>query len=854
MTPLFLRLITLRLVLGLILLVIGEGFVIAETPSSTVQALMPPKHAAVFQKYCYDCHDSATQEGKLDLETISFDIARDIPNAERWAKILNAINSGEMPPPDAEPISDLLKLDFLDGLSRQMVVARKILSDTGGVITMRRLNRREYQNTIEALLGIRPDVSSLPDDQAASAGFDTAGASLFFSSDQLEQYLASARNSLELALNPPTAKERVIRIEPEEETKKKYAQRLADYQDTRKRALAYLAQTEEPATAFGFLDQGHAEKQLRGTKTFIPQLEDYLKRPETAHGATLISGIKIGVTKISTRIMNGGPGKTLRLRVRVGAYADAAPRYQYLEFSMRSWSNGYTKPLGWRKVTGTIENPEIIEFPVEVPAGERVQFFVHQRTHQGRGDKKLWALHRETNPIGTPPGLWVDWMEMVLPEETGQLSEAASQVFFSKSPDWSDRRYAREVIQRFATRAFRTEEPSSEYLEKLVARFAAKRAAGLDLHEALIGPLSIVLSSPSFLYLVESSGGKEQLSDLELAVRLSYFLWSSPPDQELLDFAQAGKLTEPAVLREQTSRLLTHPKADRFVRGFVHQWLGLARLGMFEFEATDYPNFDNAARESAREEVYQTVHTMLDEQLPLSTLLHSEFVVVNDLLADYYGLGGVNGHQFRKVSLPPESPRGGLLGSAAVLAMGSDGLRTSPVERGAWVLRHLLHDPPPPAPPNVPQISRFGGEILSSRQLQFAHQQELQCAQCHRKIDPIGFGLENFNAVGQWRDTEIIRTGRKRNTVTTFPIDPAGQLADGTKFKDYRGLREIVASRIDHFAQGLTESLIEYGLGRPYGFTDQDLAVEIIQAAKQEDYELSSFIHALVQSKPFQTK
>lgn len=875
--------LTMISVMGVMPLTLFCGLAVADTPPSDVRAVMPEKHLPVFRKYCFDCHSSDTKEGSVDLEAISFQISRDIPTAELWAKILNAINSGEMPPKDAEPISDAEKLSLLEDLSTQMVVARRILSDNGGVITMRRLNRREYQNTIEALLGVRPNVASLPDDQA-SAGFDTAGASLFFSSDQLEQYLTVARNSLGLALYPEEQRKgRTERIEPEDKYTELYSELLAELRDTKKRAEACLAQQAKPATEFGFLDEGHARKQLRGTATFMPQLVNYLERPESVHGATLISRIKTGVTKVQTRIVDGGPGRTVRLRVRAGAYEGVAPRYQYLEFSMRSWTGGYTTQLGWRKVQGTLQAPEIIEFDAVAPAGERVQFYVHQRTHQGRGDKKLWSLNRETSPIGTPPGLWIDWMEVDYPASSGKRTKAASTILFDRPDDWNDKHYAREVITRFAARAFRTEPPSAEYLDKLMARYSAKRAEGHNLQDALIDPLAIVLSSPSFLYMVESSGGEETLTERELAVRLSYFLWSAPPDDGLLSLASHGRLSEPDVLRQQTSRLLRDPRSDRFVRGFVHQWLGLARLGMFEFEARDYPDFDNAARESAREEIYQTVHTMLDEQLPLATLLKSDFVVVNDVLADYYGLplteptapapnaaplntsgrpaagGGSSretreGHEFRKVTLSAESPRGGLTGTAAVLAMGSDGLRTSPVERGVWVLRHLLHDPPPPAPPNVPQISRFEGKVLSSRQLQLAHQQEPQCAQCHRKIDPIGFGLENFDAAGLWRDAEIVRTGRRKKKVTKFAIEPAGQLTDGTRFTNYTALRDVIASHNDDFARGLTESLIEYGLGRPFGFTDQTLADDIVQQARKHDNELSQFIHALVQSKQFRTK
>ena len=220
-----------RVSLGVIAPLLFGNAIFAQSPSSELRAVMPPKHIAIFKKYCFDCHDTATQEGKIDLEKIDFEISKDIPTAEDWQKILNAINSGEMPPLESEPISAVDKTAILKDLSVQMVVARKILSDTGGVITLRRLNRREYQNTLEALLGVRPDVSNLPDDQASSS-FDTTGASLFFSSDQLEQYLATARQTLELALQPrSTTESKTIRIEPEEEYTPHYAASAAKMRD-----------------------------------------------------------------------------------------------------------------------------------------------------------------------------------------------------------------------------------------------------------------------------------------------------------------------------------------------------------------------------------------------------------------------------------------------------------------------------------------------------------------------------------------------------------------------------------------------------------------------------------------------
>ena len=385
----------------------------------------------------------------------------------------------------------------------------------------------------------------------------------------------------------------------------------------------------------------------------------------------------------------------------------------------------------------------------------------------------------------------------------------------------------------------------------------ARIDAGESFAEAIKTPLAVILASPSFLYQSEPTDqSKRQLTDRELAVRLSYFLWSGPPDEELLATAERGELIDPTHLREQTDRMLADERSWEFVSGFAHQWLDMERLGFFQFNHRRFADFDESVKAAARQEIYHTLNTVLQEDMSIGQLLKSEFVVINDLLANYYGIDGVQGNQFRKVNVPMESPRGGLLATAAVLAMGSDGERSSPVERGSWVLRHMLHDPPPPAPANVPQLSRIEDKLLSARQLQTAHMEEPQCAQCHRNIDPIGFGLENFDAAGKWRDRERVEVEGRRKVAAAknHPINPSGTLPDGTEFKNFHELRDAIATREDAFAKGLTESLIGYGLGRPYGFSDYELAERITAQASDKQNQLREFIQALVHSPEFQTK
>jgi hypothetical protein len=284
----------------------------------------------------------------------------------------------------------------------------------------------------------------------------------------------------------------------------------------------------------------------------------------------------------------------------------------------------------------------------------------------------------------------------------------------------------------------------------------------------------------------------------------------------------------------------------------VHQWLGMDRLDFFQFDTKQFRDFDESAKAAARREVYETFAHLLRHNGSLAKLLKSDEIHVNGLLATYYGIEGISGDAFQKVKLPAGSPRGGLLGMAAILAMGSNGERTSPVERGSWVLRKLLHNPPPPAPPNVPQLTRLEDKLLNTRERLLAHQEEPQCLQCHRKIDFIGFGLENFNAAGKWRTEETFEkrgVGKK-----TWPIDPSGQFYNGPAFQDYFQLRDLIAARSEDFARSFAEALIEYALGRPYGFTDTALADDIVKRAKAKDFSMKEFFVALATSQEFGRK
>ncbi|MEM6279473.1 MAG: DUF1592 domain-containing protein, partial [Verrucomicrobiota bacterium] len=407
----------------------------------------------------------------------------------------------------------------------------------------------------------------------------------------------------------------------------------------------------------------------------------------------------------------------------------------------------------------------------------------------------------------------------------------------------------------------RIRKPTATFVDQLHQLYLEEKAAGKKFPDAIREPLALVLASPGFLYLAEpvsagNEGKSEPLSDPELAVRLSYFLWSAPPDSSLMDDALSGRLREPGVLRRHAERLLDDRRSDEFIGALAHQWLHMERLDFFQHDPRAFPEFDDSVKELARSEVYETIRHVLMNRLPPRDLLDPEYLIVNDLLADYYELPEVEGSHFRRVAIPEGSPRGGLLGMAAIHAMGSDGNHSSLVERGVWVTRYLLHDPPPPAPPNVPQLSRVRGQLLSPREELAAHMEQAQCAQCHERIDPVGYGMENFDAAGQWRDLLLLEKKKGNRVVEKkkVPVDPSGALPDGSAFPDFEALRDEVAKREGAFTRGYLEALIEYGLGRPYGFSDESLRERLLKRATAKDGSLRELVLALVESQPFQRK
>jgi hypothetical protein len=400
-----------------------------------------------------------------------------------------------------------------------------------------------------------------------------------------------------------------------------------------------------------------------------------------------------------------------------------------------------------------------------------------------------------------------------------------------------------------------------ERIQPYIKLAHAELDSGAGFEQAMRTAYKAVLCSPYFLYLVEPQG---RLDGHALASRLSYFLWRSAPDAELLDAAHRGDLLKPDGLRQQTERLLRDPKSQRFVKDFLGLWLNLRDIEFTIPDAKLYPDFDTTLLHAMVGETEQFFTRILHENRPLTDFLHSDWTMVNERLAKHYGIPGVVGPEFREVKLPANSHRGGLITQASVLKVSANGTTTSPVTRGAWVLERILGEPPPPPPPGIPGVEPDIRGATTIREQLDRHRNVATCAACHKVIDPPGFALEAYDVIGGWRDryravftpgskAQTIRIGNRQ--VALGPkVDASGVLADGRKFNGPDEFKQLLLAEPDRFAKALTEKLATFGTGRDMGFSDRPAIAAIVQANGQGKRGFRDLLHELIQSELFLTK
>ena len=502
---------------------------------------------------------------------------------------------------------------------------------------------------------------------------------------------------------------------------------------------------------------------------------------------------------------------------------------------------------------GTPENPETVEVRLRQPMGRYgMTLSVSENLPPSTWGNISWGdnhLRRLQGSLDPYTSLWIDWIELegpFYPEKKLFFEEIVDRMKAEKK--YQKDEHADELIEAFTYEAYRRRTPNPDFLAGLKARFHELRADKKSYEESLTEVFALVLSSPSFLYLQEAEAagsGVKSLDNRELAVRMSYFLWSAPPDEELY----AADLVDPAVRAAQVDRLLNSPKAKAFHDGFVGQWSELDRFNAITIDEAAEPHFNVGVRHAANREVREFFRTLIKENLPARNFIDSDFVTVNSALAAHYGIPGIapKDGSFIKVKLPADSPRGGLMTQAAFLITGSNGERSSPVIRGALIMDKLLHDAPAPPPPNVPELSAASDEPKTNREMVKLHQQQTACASCHEKMDVIGFGLENFDTIGRWRTTETV--GKEQ-----VAIDPSGILPGGDKFGTVQELKKSLLKHEPDLAKELVQSILAYGLGRTIEFSDADDVEEILDKLKANQYRMRDMIREIALSSLFTRK
>ena len=838
---------------------------------------IPKSIETFFETHCYDCHDEATSKADLNLEGLTRSIGNNT-DALNWQDILDQLNAGEMPPKKKpRPPKDELA-GVVGDLTEALQSAQKMLKDSGGEIALRRMNRREYEATVRELMGIRLMAEGLPDDP--SGRFDTIGRNQSLTAINLENYFEQAQEVVRTSMHwavQPREKSKVVRKDfANSVSKEKKIHEILE-------KVQKVHETDRSYKEVG-LTEAEWNRYNRGSEKY-PRHPEYRDRRNMAGyyqdnreyhplGRMLPIRNLVGSTGIP---FQPDARAHYRLRASAGVVDDVKIRRSIrmtVAYGGKGGENG--KPIGSFYVTGSIEEPSTHEMtwypefeddfrPTTAKGARKIVSFLEDQ--RGRPpNNQLYQHYRPIEPDVPKETILVRWLEAEGPfyDEKTPFEELVDTYKVATASDEEFDRVAEAFLKQFAAAAFRGREVSSEFVTKLHHYYQNQRSDGKSFREAMVNPLALILSSPRFLYLVNPDIGEEEgpraLDAFSLANRLAAFLWSGPPDEELMRVAKDGSLLDEGVLLEQTERLLSHPRAKEFYEGFISQWMHLKRLDSVGLSTRFFLHYTDAYLLSAKQEPVEFFKTLVVENLSAKNLIDSDFVTINGVLASKYGLTDhYTGDGFQKVSLPADSPRGGLTTQAAFLAIGTMGNRASPIIRGALVKEILLNDPPPPPPPNVPELIAAKAEPLPSvRTLVELHQTKAQCASCHARFDFIGLGLENFDAIGMWRDEELVtdaehfsnlknpRTKRKR-----YPVDASGELPNGETFEDVHGLKAALMKQERAVAASLFEGLLCYALGRNVSFTDLPLIGAVLDDLEADQYPVRELVKRVVTSEPF---
>jgi hypothetical protein len=778
------------------------------------------EHRATVQRYCIGCHDDAERTADLSLQSLPLGAVG--AHAAQWEKVVRKLRAGMMPPVGEPRPQAAERLELASWLEDELDAAAAANPNPGRTEPFHRLNRTEYRNAIRDLLDLSVDVAELLPADEASYGFDNIAGVLKLSPTLLERYLAAADEISRLAVGTPSELASIdwFRVPDDRSQERRlpglpFGTRggtLVDYHfpaDGEYEIAAELARDLNEQVPL-YAEPQELEIAVDGERVALFTLPAVpLSAPQQANNDPNAPAISQIVQRFSLsreeRATRNRADADWRVRVPVSAGTHAVTA----TFIAR---------------TAALDETARLPFDRPYPAG--------------------------VNIPETRTGAYLRALEISGPYTASGAGDTASRRrIFSCRPPPGDaaaaERCAHEILGSLARRAFRRPVTSDD-IEPLAAFYREGSGAGFDAGIQLA--LKRLLVSPEFLFRIEREpagvdpGAVYPVSDMTLASRLSFFLWSSIPDDELLATAERGELRDSAVLERQVRRMLADARSEAFIASFAGQWLYLRNLDAVVPVQSVFPDFDDTLRQGLRRETELFFGSIVHENRSALDLLRADYTFVNERVARLYGLPNVKGNHFRRVTLPAGSPRRGLLGHGSILAVTSYPDRTSPVVRGKWILENLLGVPPPPPPPNVPKLEETsdGGGTLSIRERLAEHRKNPSCASCHALMDPLGFALENFDAVGVWRTIDATGGG----------VDASGTLPDGTPFDGIEEFRAALEGS-DLFVTTLTEKLLTYALGRGVEHYDQPAVRAIVRAAAADDYRFSTLITELVQSPPF---
>lgn len=820
--------------------------VAAGTSSADYKTLVAP----FFDAYCTDCHSGNKPKGGLNLAELPSDFT-DLGTKADWAEVVDMLNSHEMPPEDEQQPSPAEVAKVVDWISAQLRAAEMQRRESATVL--RRLNRAEFHNTIADLTGVDFDVSGLPMDPSAG-GFDNVGSALTMSPLHMELYLDAARDVLDQALvDGPRPKRQRYHFEAEQPAVRPYLQ-------TKEGLRVVLSPGKgELEDGFRVLRVAAWDKTITARDFRLPHAGTYIVRVRAAgHSPSHKRVIETAEPLLKARL-----DAQIKKRPESAKWERKTYERDLAHFrSDRMFDYGPARLRVTRALDG---QPEVIdEYDVDAPREKPAVYETRTRFNTGKSAIELDYAYVIPNQLENfrvqyqdsfaRPQVWVDWYEI-----EGPIYEswppASHRMIVGDVGDNPTRAEVEQILSRFMTRAFRRPVSESEVHEKLALYDQVRK--GRSFLAAIKVPLVAVLVSPHFLYMVESKRTAEQteLSEYELATRLSYFLWSSMPDDTLFELAADGSLSQPNVLKMQVERMLKDERSQRFVRNFAGQWLGLREVGANPPVPQLYPRYDRHLETSIVGEGEAFFDHILRDNVSVMSFVRSDFVTVNERLARFYDIPGVDGDRFRPVKVPKGVPRGGIVTQAAMLSITSNGTRTSPVKRGAWVMKNLLgQDPGLPVAnageiaPKVPGIDK-----ATVRQRLEIHRSQPMCARCHDKMDPLGLALENFNAAGEWREREGF--GYHGRIEDDDPkIDASATMPDGTEFVGVSGLQDALLKRRELFLSCLSGKMFAYALGRELTQGDQEQVQAAVAALTPGHDSLRDLLHIVVQSTSFRSK